>query len=607
MKPLAAYLVETLACSGVLTLLYHLLLDRRVGFRWCRAYLLLAAPAAALIPALHIPVWPGKVVMLRLEEGLPTWETPAALTTDAPAAAPFPLSELLCTLLYAAGVAVLAAVIVRQIVEVRRLRRGATVDKRAHYTLVRTPRRIASFSLFGSIYVWQQTPEHDLGVILAHEASHIAHRHSVERLAMESIKALLWWNPFVWVMARRLAEVEEYEADSDVLGAGHDRAGYMNAIFRQLYGYSPDIATGLGDSLIKKRLLMMTRKTSGRHTLLRLAATVPVLMGLLCAFSFSARATRYITPDTAALPDDRFAATTATADSVATRAGDQPYLTAEVMPLFEGRSLNHFRLWIMDNLDYPRTALDEGVEGRVVVSFVIERDGSVTGIEGLQSPDKRLTDAAVGAIARSPRWTPGRQHGEPVRVKYTLPVDFKRTAPEADKAATEVSTEVVTLSGNGTRPKADKTAMEVSTEVATLSGYGTRPKEESRAAARQEEEMPFLTAETMPLFEGHDLNHFRLWVMNRIDYPRTALDAGIEGRVTVTFIIEHDGSVSSINVLQSPDASLTDEAVRIISQSPKWSPGMQKGKPVRIRYTMPVDFRIEAAATAEEPAAGRAQ
>lgn len=119
--------------------------------------------------------------------------------------------------------------------------------------------------------------------------------------------------------------------------------------------------------------------------------------------------------------------------------------------------------------------------------------------------------------------------------------------------------------------------------------------------------MPFLTAETMPLFEGHDLNHFRLWVMNRIDYPRTALDAGIEGRVTVTFIIEHDGSVSSINVLQSPDASLTDEAVRIISQSPKWSPGMQKGKHVRIRYTMPVDFRIEAAAAAEEPAAGRAQ
>lgn len=604
MKPLAAYLVETLACSGVLTLLYHLLLDRRVGFRWCRAYLLLAAPAAALIPALRIPVWPGEVVMLRLEEGLPTWDTLTALTTEAPAAAaPFPLSELLCTLLYAAGVAVLAAVIVRQIVEVRRLRRGATVDKRAHYTLVRTPRRIASFSLFGSIYVWQQTPEHDLGVILAHEASHIAHRHSVERLAMESIKALLWWNPFVWVMARRLAEVEEYEADSDVLGAGHDRAGYMTAIFRQLYGYSPDIATGLGDSLIKKRLLMMTRNTSGRHTLLRLAATAPVLMGLLCAFSFSARATRYITPDTVALSDDRFVAATAPADSVATRTGDQPYLTAEVMPHFEGRSLNHFRLWIMDNLDYPRTALDEGVEGRVVVSFIIERDGSVNGIEVLQSPDKRLADAAVGAIARSPKWTPGRQHGEPVRVKYTLPVDFKSTAPEADKTATEV----VTLTGNGTRPKENKTTTEVSTEVVSLTGYGTRPKEESPAAARQEEELPFLTAETMPLFEGRDLNHFRMWVMNRIDYPRTALDEGIEGRVTVTFIIERDGSVGEINILQSPDARLTDEAVRIISQSPKWSPGMQKGKHVRIRYTMPVDFRIEATAAAEEPAAGQAQ
>ena len=65
--------------------------------------------------------------------------------------------------------------------------------------------------------------------------SHIAHRHSVERLAMESMKALLWWNPFVWIAARRLTEAEEFEADSDVLKEGYDKELYMHVIFRQLF------------------------------------------------------------------------------------------------------------------------------------------------------------------------------------------------------------------------------------------------------------------------------------------------------------------------------------------------------------------------------------
>ena len=126
--------------------------------------------------------------------------------------------------------------------------------------------------------------------IVAHEASHVAHRHSAERVAMECSKAALWWNPFVWLAARRLTEAEEFEADSDVLAEGYDIEHYMKTIFRQLFGYSPEIANGLRDSLTKKRFKMMTTKTSGRHSLLRLAGTLPAVIGLLCAFSLTTRA-----------------------------------------------------------------------------------------------------------------------------------------------------------------------------------------------------------------------------------------------------------------------------------------------------------------------------
>lgn len=99
-----------------------------------------------------------------------------------------------------------------------------------------------------------RNPAAEMGAILAHESSHIAHRHSLERIVMETMKAALWWNPFVWIAARRLTEAEEFEADSDVLTSGYDRAEYMQTIFKQLFGYSPEIANGLRNSLTKNAL-----------------------------------------------------------------------------------------------------------------------------------------------------------------------------------------------------------------------------------------------------------------------------------------------------------------------------------------------------------------
>ncbi|MFI3266072.1 MAG: energy transducer TonB [Rikenellaceae bacterium] len=107
------------------------------------------------------------------------------------------------------------------------------------------------------------------------------------------------------------------------------------------------------------------------------------------------------------------------------------------------------------------------------------------------------------------------------------------------------------------------------------------------------EDVPFMVAEEMPSFRGGDLNSFRTWVMNRLKYPVIAMENGIQGRVTLQFVVERDGSVGRIAVLASPDQTLADEAVRVIQSSPKWSPGKQRSTPVPIKYTLPVDFRIQ--------------
>ena len=116
-----------------------------------------------------------------------------------------------------------------------------------------------------------------------------------------------------------------------------------------------------------------------------------------------------------------------------------------------------------------------------------------------------------------------------------------------------------------------------------------------KIASASTEDMPFLIVEKMPSFRGGDLNDFRAWVQEHLQYPAEAVERNIQGRVVVTFTIEKEGSVSNILVLQSPDKLLADEALRVIASSPAgaWTPGEQRGEKVRVKYTLPVDFYLQ--------------
>jgi len=102
---------------------------------------------------------------------------------------------------------------------------------------------------------------------------------------------------------------------------------------------------------------------------------------------------------------------------------------------------------------------------------------------------------------------------------------------------------------------------------------------------------PLFIVETMPTFKGGDLTEFRNWVGKRTRYPEAAIINKIRGTVFLTFIVEKDGSVSNVTVVKGVHPLLDDEAVKAISDSPKWSPGLQRGQPVRVRFQIPLDFR----------------
>jgi protein TonB len=98
--------------------------------------------------------------------------------------------------------------------------------------------------------------------------------------------------------------------------------------------------------------------------------------------------------------------------------------------------------------------------------------------------------------------------------------------------------------------------------------------------------------EEMPTFRGGGIDKFREWIYKHTNYPQDAVDARIKGKVTLTFVVEKDGSVSNVEIVKGVHPLLDKEAVKVISESPKWSPGLQRGQPVRVRYVIPVTFTL---------------
>ena len=708
MKTLAIYALEVLACSGVLLAAYTILLDRRVKFRWCRLYLLASTAAAALIPLLRIPVWPGQVIV-----ATPTVTAPdladwtAEVLPDAEAHAITP--GHLCLGLYLAGATLILGIMLWQIFRIRRLRRGAEVTRTGKYRIVRTQQEIASFSFFRTIYIWAATPAAEMGAILAHESSHIAHRHSLERIVMETMKAALWWNPFVWIAARRLTEAEEFEADSDVLTSGYDRAEYMQTIFKQLFGYSPEIANGLRNSLTKKRFKMMTTQTKSRHSLLRLAGILPALIGLLCAFSFTTRAAVIVAPATGTGIETAPGQETQNAGdekkdktrsvSIEVRSKDKGALSGAIVQVIgttQGTVTDtdgHAEIAVPGGsklmISYPGyepatvdTKQHSQKEASVVVLLRTENKAASSSNQGAATTEKQVavtvlkdgeplpgavitikdtqkgvvTDKSghaeiyapqgsiltvtyvgckpylleVGEAARQFAGIPleSETPGTPVLsaeiVKPLWVVDGIEVAPDfinkldpnrienitvlKDQSAVATYGQearngvvIITTKGDTALPARPENARQEHGKATT---QAEAHDEAIRETGETEDDQPFLIAETMPLFpmqEGGnpgygDLNTFRAWVQKNIKYPAEAFRNGEQGRVVLSFVVEKDGSVSNIQILQTPGKAFSEETRRVVAASPKWKPGEQRGEKVRVRYTLPVDFRITATA-----------
>lgn len=231
------------------------------------------------------------------------------------------------------------------------------------------------------------------------------------------------------------------------------------------------------------------------------------------------------------------------------------YEVVENMPEFPDGGMPGLMKYLSANIRYPEAAHKDGTQGRVTVQFVVGKDGSIGNVSILRGVDPALDAEAIRVISGMPKWKPGTQKGEPVNVKYTVPVMFRLTPEPVEK----IDEMIVVGYRNPDAP--------VTGEV-------------------------YETVDKMPEFPG-GMTGLMQHLSKNIRYPAEAHTNNIQGRVVVSVIINTDGKATNAQIVQGVAPSLDAEALRVATTMPDWTPGTKDGKPVNVKYTFPVVFRLQ--------------
>lgn len=277
------YPLEVIICSGLLYGFYRLILEGRVAHRTARWFLTLSILLAIVVPILELPILPAvedSYVEIPIDKSIAVAESAEIATLTAPANGLNWITVLLA--IYAVVTAIMVVRFVVGIIKIQLLRRRSLIERNEGYWIAVNSSITKPFSFWKTIFI--SSTNGDIDHILLHEKSHISHNHTIEKLFIEALRCTMWFNPFIHLTALSLSQVQEWEADSDVLNQGVDIDQYRKTIFHQLFGYTPDITCGLNNNLTKKRFIMMTQSKRGRYPLLRICAVLPIVVAIILAF-----------------------------------------------------------------------------------------------------------------------------------------------------------------------------------------------------------------------------------------------------------------------------------------------------------------------------------
>ena len=504
-------------------------------------------------------------------------------------------------------------------------------------------RKVTPFSWMKHIVISEEDYRENGEAILLHEKAHIACKHSWDVLWISIIEVLQWFNPFVWMLSNDLQDIHEYEADLTVLRQGVNAKDYQRLIItKAVSSGSYAFANSFNHSSLKKRITMMIKKKSNPWARIKYLYVLPLATIAVAAFARPevssdvyeissvkgynlANEVKSVENSSNEKIDEvqnlkevnvvGYASTeaeTSSTNNVAKSQREQEekaiFQVVEEMPMFPS-GMEECLKFIAKNINYPTVAQQAGIEGRVIVQFLVGNKGDISEVKVLRGVSPELDAEAVRVVSMMPKWTPGKQRGKAVNVKYSLPVNFslhKDNAKKKQNLVIEGNPLIVVngeVKGNNPEilknmsPEMIKSISVVKNQQAMIDAYGDKAKDgviltTTKDSSIEEEKVIFQIVEEMPMFPGGTEECLKFIAQNT-KYPASAHKNGIQGRVLVTFVVTDQGDIQAPTIMKGVDPDLNAEALRIIKMMPKWKPGKQRGKAVNVKYTLPVNFRLQ--------------
>ncbi|MDA9554705.1 TonB family protein [Pelobium sp.] len=528
---------------------YVLVLRNETFFNLNRAYLLGASLFALLIP-LYQTEWVQSFFIT--EKAQTSWNdinifmvqgfaTPIAEDTH------WTLGDYF-TLIYFVGIAVLVFRLVYKLWLVGKM-----------FNSVNHPE---AFSFFSKIFVNDQLPQKEQ--IKKHEQTHAKQFHSADVIFLELLSIINWFNPIIYLYKKSIRHIHEFIADEEALHLQNNKKDYALLLFSKSFGVNPNSLTNnfFNQSLLKRRIQMLQKPKSRKTAILKYGLSAPLfLLAMILSSATISKSNVVKVLERKVKPTQAINAKIETVveniskinETINPETGvDTPKV--ETLAAFPGGT-QAFNKFIATNLNYPKDAKDKKIQGKVVLSLVVKKDGSLTDINVLKGIGGGCDEEAIRVLKLSQNWYPAIHNTKAIDSKLTLPIDFRldNTASNTDGTA-----DVMVVNGD-------------------------KPIEQDNAV--------FSNVEVLPTFPG-GVEAFRKFLNENLRYPAQARENNISGIVYLTFIVEKDGGLSNIKIVRGIGAGCDEEAVRVLSLSPKWNPGVQNGKIVRVSYTVPIFFQM---------------
>ena len=552
MGTLLIYIMKSAVCLAVFYLFYKLLMSRETFHRFNRFSLLGLMIICSIIPFVKISIdSPTESVQgaVSMDELL---TAPVIINSDiAPQTNDYSAMEYIivfATAIYIIGILFFTAREIFQFRKVLNITRKGTEEDISLYInnnvknikLIVTDENISPFSWMNRIVISRTDLEENGREILCHEMAHISNHHSIDLIITDICILLQWFNPASWLIKSELQNVHEFEVDETVIRNGIDAKNYQLLLIKKAVGsrlYS--IANSFNHSKLKKRITMMMKKKSSPWARAKYLYILPLAAVAVAAFAH---------PEISKLSDEISSVKVNDFSAITEyHEVENTYSKPNGLILVEG------------------TVVDDATGKAIKGASILERGstyGTISDENGKFS--LRVTENSVIVVSYVGKQTCSF-------VASAIEVKNMKDKPIRMKDEVQVTDEVVVV------------------------GYEqeeTPQKEDIPQATTSQNGEVYMVVEQMPEYPG-GISELMKYIARNIKYPADALREKKQGRVIVQFTVGTDGYTSDFKVMHSVSPSLDAEAIRVLANMPKWTPGMQRGKTVPVKYTVPVTFRLD--------------